>query len=64
VKTEPAAPAISHDSANSRIIISGVQNNIVKTPAVVSDSHRKASKRPEDAPKQSRMPVSTVPFVF
>ena len=64
ITTDPAISAVRHDATNSHITVSGAENEIVKTPAVVSDNHRKASKRPEDTHGQSRMPVSTIPLVF
>ena len=62
--TDPAVPAVRHDAMSSHITVSGIEDDIVNTPAVVSDNHRNASKRPEDTHGQSRMPVSTVSLVF
>ena len=39
---------------NTHTIVSGVQNDIMNTP-VVPDSHRNASKRPEDSHGQGRV---------
>jgi len=59
MKTDPVAPAVRHDATTSHVITSGGQNDIVNTPAIVSDSYRKASKRPEDTHGKSRA-VSTI----
>ena len=58
-KTVPVVPAVTHDVTKAHTVVSGVQNDVVNTPAIVSDSHRSASKRPEDTRGRDRM-VSTV----
>ena len=59
VNTDPGASAVSHDVTNTHIVVSGVQNDVVKNLAVVSDSGRNALKSPEDTRGQNRL-VSTV----
>ena len=58
-KTVPVVPAVTHDVTKAHTVVSGVQNDVVNTPAIVSDSHRSASKRPEGTRGRDRM-VSTV----
>ena len=59
IKTDPVALAISHDVTNTHTVVSSVQNDALNTLAVVSDSGRNGSKRPEDKHDQIRA-VSTI----
>ena len=52
--TDAAVPAVRHDVANNDTTTSGVQNDAVNTPAIVSDSHRNALKRREDVGGKNR----------
>jgi len=54
INTDPVVSA-----ANTHKTIPGAQNDVVKTPAIVSDSHRNALKGPEGMHGQNRM-VSTI----
>ena len=59
IDTEPTVSAVRHDTTKTHTVVPGIQNDVVNTPAIVSDSRRSASKRPEDTGGQNRM-VSTI----
>ena len=60
-KTVQVVPAVTHDVTKAHTVVSGVQNDVVNTSAIVSDNCRSGSKRPEDTRGQDRM-VSTIVF--
>ena len=59
IDTDPAVPGVSHDVTNTYTVVSSVQNNVVNTPALASDSHRNALKRSKNTCGQNRV-VSTI----
>jgi len=63
MNTDTAAAAVHNDVTNTKTITSGIQNDVVNTPVAVSDSHRNASKRPEDLRGQNR-PVSVIYSIY
>jgi hypothetical protein len=50
---DAAVFAVRHDVTNTRTIVSCAQNDVVDTPAIVSDNHRNTLKSPEDTRGQN-----------
>jgi hypothetical protein len=59
MSTDAAGSGVRRDATNTHTIVSGVQTEVVNTLAAASDSHRSASKSPEDMRGQNRM-VGTI----
>ena len=54
INTDPAAPPVHPDVTDAQTITSGIQNDVVDTPATVSDSQRSGLKRRGDPRGQKR----------
>ena len=56
---------VRRDLAVTHTIVSGVQNDVVNTRAVISDGHRNALRKPEDTRSQNRIVsiIRTLPAV-
>ena len=54
INTDPAAPPVHPDVTDAQTITPGIQNDVVDTPATVSDSQRSGLKRPGDPRGQKR----------
>ena len=59
VNADAAVSAVRHDVTNTHTTVPGVQNDVVNTLAITSNSHRTALKNPEDTRSKNRM-VSTI----
>jgi len=59
INPDPGTSIVSHDVTDTHTVVSGVQNDVVKNLAIVSDSGRNALKSPEDTRGQNRL-VSTI----